>query len=77
MGNPTGAAFTTGPDSAYAGPLSLFPHDQSHHNPSPVIVTLTDSLFLPLTLTVYSNTAGIDFATWKPHPVTPLLRSLQ
>ena len=40
MGNPTGATFTTRPDSAYAGPLSLFPHDQSHHNLSPVIVTL-------------------------------------
>ena len=38
---------------------------------------LTDSLFLPSTLTVYSNTAGSDFTAWKPHPVTPLLRSLQ
>ena len=63
MGKPTGAAFTEGPDSAYAGPHSLFPHDQSHHNLSPVIVTLTDSLFLPLTLTVYSNRAGTDFTT--------------
>ena len=54
---------------------SLFPRDQSHHHLS--LWPSTDPLFLPLTLTVYSSTAGGDFTTWKPHPVTALLGNLQ